>query len=216
MAFERPASLLYPIEEGQPSSGTAASRDYGSYWGDSNVVKDWANSVDTYSHNEALAAYEREAAGAAASFARESDFNAKEAQKTRDWEKMMSDTAFQRKVADYVKAGFSPLAALEGAAGASTPSASSATASAKNPNATPGGKGSNNFGGLIGSLIASFALIMTKGISAGVQMRAASAADAAKIADNEAKMLYGFEKQRMDLHNKKEFEVFKKRLYSRR
>lgn len=35
----------------------------------------------------------------------------------RDWQAAREDSAFQRKVADYVAAGFSPLAALEGATG---------------------------------------------------------------------------------------------------
>lgn len=35
----------------------------------------------------------------------------------RDWQAQREDSAFQRKVADYVAAGFSPLAALEGSTG---------------------------------------------------------------------------------------------------
>lgn len=44
-------------------------------------------------------------------------YNAEEAQKNRDWQKMMSDTSYQRAVQDMVKAGINPiLAASNGGA----------------------------------------------------------------------------------------------------
>lgn len=56
-------------------------------------------------------------------------FTAEEAQKTRDWETEMSNTAFQRQVADMQKAGLNPALMYGGAgsAGASTPSGPSAS-----------------------------------------------------------------------------------------
>lgn len=58
------------------------------------------------------------------------EFSAKEAEKQRAWEKMMSDTAIQRAAADYKAAGLNPwLAVQNGSAGASTPSGSSASSS---------------------------------------------------------------------------------------
>lgn len=55
-------------------------------------------------------------------------FNAEEAQKQRDWEEEMSNTAFQRQVSDMQAAGVNPaLMYGSGASGASTPSGNSAS-----------------------------------------------------------------------------------------
>ena len=135
---------------------------YGKYWDTGNAFTDWASNVNTFSHNEALAAWNRESA-----------FNASEAEKARQFEKMMSDTQFQRKVADYLKAGFSPLAALEGNGSYQVASAPAASAHAQ-----PGRNNGNNFGAMLGALMMTVASFATKGI-AGAASNAANASKAA-------------------------------------
>lgn len=54
-------------------------------------------------------------------------FNADEARKSREWSEMMSNTAFQRAVADMKAAGINPLLAINQLGGASTPSAAQAS-----------------------------------------------------------------------------------------
>lgn len=59
------------------------------------------------------------------------EYNKREAQRNRNWQERMSNTAMQRAVADYQKAGLSPAMMFAGGGGntASTPSGSTASIS---------------------------------------------------------------------------------------
>lgn len=78
-------------------------------------------------------------------------FNADEAQKDRDWQKMMSDTAIQRQMADLEAAGLNPWLALNGGInGASSGSGAVASSSANGIS-----QRNNQLPGLFKSLISS-------------------------------------------------------------
>lgn len=67
------------------------------------------------------------------------DFSATEAQKTRDWQTMMSDTSHQREVRDLISAGINPLlSANQGAAVGSASSAQGVTSSGAKGNVDTG------------------------------------------------------------------------------
>lgn len=53
--------------------------------------------------------------------------SAKEAQKAREWQEMMANTAHQREVADLRAAGLNPILSATGGSGAATPSGAAAT-----------------------------------------------------------------------------------------
>lgn len=75
------------------------------------------------------------------------EFNSAEAQKDRDWQEYMSNTAYQRQVEDMRKAGINP--ASIGGDGASVPGGATASAS---PASAASASGSGGILGLIGGV----------------------------------------------------------------
>lgn len=65
----------------------------------------------------------------AESSAKQYEYNAREAEKTRKWQEMMSNTAHQREVQDLIKAGLNPVLSITGGNGSSTPSGATASGS---------------------------------------------------------------------------------------
>lgn len=119
--------------------------------------------------------------GEVAKLKAEAAFNLASAREAREWEKKEADSAWQRKVADMQKAGFSPLAALEGSQGASVASASAAQAGSGG-----GGNSGANIGGLLGAIISAIAFVASKGISAAASAKAAGSLEAVRQANRVA------------------------------
>lgn len=65
---------------------------------------------------------------------RAAEYNSREAEKNREWQEYMSNTQYQRAVADLKKAGINPLLAFDTLSGASTPSGSAGSISTYNTN----------------------------------------------------------------------------------
>lgn len=116
-------------------------------------------------------------------------FNSAEAQKERDWQTQMSNTAHQREMADLQAAGLNPILAASGT-GASATNGASATATSHSAAATPRTKG--NMAGLFGSLLRSTTSALTsayKTASSNVQSLAKNASNERIGALNNARAL---------------------------
>lgn len=86
-------------------------------------------------------------------------FSSEEAEKQRAWEKMMSDTAVQRQVADYKAAGLNPWLAVQHAGlGASTPVGSTAQSSSGQAS-----KADNKIAMAAGLIATALRMFLTKG-----------------------------------------------------
>lgn len=96
------------------------------------------NEENTFNHNEAILAR---------------DFNSSEAQKQRDWETQMSNTAYQRAMADMKAAGLNPILAYQ-QGGSSVPNGSSASsAPAQSGSSSSSGSSHKSSQGGVGTIV---------------------------------------------------------------
>lgn len=118
-----------------PGTGGASYNPASGYWsvktnssaGKLQGAVSGAQSIADRNNVNSLAAAQMANVASAVSAERQYRFNAEEAKKQRDWQERMSNTAYQRQIADLKAAGLNPVLGYMQGQGATTPSGAAAS-----------------------------------------------------------------------------------------
>lgn len=143
-----------PVKVG--NNGNGAYRGLFSNWFNASKVaeEDWLRSEQAQNNQLARDLYFQNLAN---------DFNAKEAQKQRDYDERMSSTQYQRAVEDMKKAGINPVLAVQHGASFSGGSSASSSGSRSSTGNVSNAGADNSAGTVASTLISIAAGLLTKG-----------------------------------------------------
>lgn len=148
-----PSTPTSPIDDAAQNSGAGVNNSggYGSYWDMLQAITDANNNFNLEQTGLVNA------------------FNAHEAQKNRDWQERMSNTAHQREVKDLIKAGLNPVLSALNGQGAYTGSGATASGQKAVADNTLG----NGMINIIGAMISASSAQSVANTYAAAQMYAA-------------------------------------------